>query len=144
MTEDKTDSVSSENDEDVNQSIHRLDADKIMESIVRVSFGGFGGSILGLGQKRKLESMRVLTGAAATAAARRKRSPGPQQMNMPFTMAISCMVFCTIIETCRLTSPSSIILQSQVYDFSGEIFEKKDNKQGAIITIADFTIGVSN
>lgn len=114
-----------------------LDFERLMESIVRISFAGLGGSIIGLGQKGRLESMRVLTGAAATAAARRKRSPAPQ-MNMPLTMALSCMVFCTILETSRLTSPSSSLLESQ---YLKPPIEESDKLHSAIITVSDFTIG---
>jgi hypothetical protein len=139
-TEDEHSLTASENDNGGEVSIdrsQRMDTEKFMESIVRISFAGLGGSIIGLGQKRRLESMRVLTGAAATAAARRKRSPAPQ-MNMPLTMAVSCMLFCTIIETSRLTSPSSLLLESQ--NLVAPI-GNSDKTRSAMITVADFTIG---
>lgn len=116
----------------------RLDLETVMESIVRISFAGLGGSILGLGQKRRLDSMRVLTGSAATAAARRKRSPNPQVMNLPWTMALSCMAFVSIMETSRLTSPSYMILQGQHYYDHSSV---NDSSLKAMITIADFSIG---
>jgi hypothetical protein len=117
-----------------------IDTETLMESVVRVTLAGLGGSVAGLSQEKRLESMRVVTGAAATAAARRKRSPSAQLMNLPLTWAISCMAFCTIIETSRLTSPSTLILQN--------IEGSKTDSSGlfgritpSIITIADYTIG---
>ena len=128
-----------------------VDLETVMESIVRISFAGLGGSILGLGQKRRVESMRVLTGSAATAAARRKRSPMPssQVMNLPWTMAVSCMAFVAIVETSRLTSPSSMILQGYYSSYS---YNSDDDKASssvssisttnkAMTTVGDFTIG---
>lgn len=152
MTNDKN--VSRTEHADINTDSRRpqqgVDLETVMESIVRISFAGLGGSILGLGQKRRVESMRVLTGSAATAAARRKRSPMPssQVMNLPWTMAVSCSAFVAIIETSRLTSPSSMILQgyysSYSYDSdddkaSSSISSSTTNK--AMITVGDFTIG---
>lgn len=84
--------------------------EKMMESTVRVTLAGLGGSMLGLSQERKLESMRVVTGAAATAAARRKRAPSAQLTNLSLTWALSCMAFCAIIETCRRLEPSSRLM----------------------------------
>ncbi|KAL3945371.1 MAG: hypothetical protein SGBAC_000576 [Bacillariaceae sp.] len=118
-----------------------INVETIMESIVRVSFAGLGGSLVGLGQKRRLETMRVLTGAAATAAARRKRSPVTSQLNMPWTMALSCMAFCAVVETCRLTSPSSIILQPSESMNKMDPYVESEAARSAAITISDFTIG---
>ncbi|CAJ1930257.1 unnamed protein product [Cylindrotheca closterium] len=134
------DDASHSKEEEHEVSELNIDAEMIMESIVRVSFAGLGGSLVGLGQKRRLETMRVLTGAAATAAARRRRSPMTSQLNMPWTMALSCMAFCGVVETCRLTSPSSIVLQS-LESRKMEPFGKSEASRSAAITISDFTIG---
>lgn len=125
------------NDEQEPQNVsdeyeNNIDTEKLMESVVRVTLAGLGGSFVGLSQERKLESMRVVTGAAATAAARRKRSPLAQLSNLPLTWAISCMAFCSIIETSRLTSPTSLIIQQ--FGFPVVV----DN---SLITITDYTIG---
>ena len=134
QTDDSQGSASSNNDEGVSSSQNES-LENVMESIVRISFAGLGGSIIGLGQKRRLESMRVLTGAAATAAARRKRlSP---QMNMPWTMALSCMAFCAVIETSRLASPASMLFPSSLMQES----DYDEASRRAITTVANFTIG---
>eukprot|EP00980_Cylindrotheca_fusiformis_P003174 scaffold721_cov131-Cylindrotheca_fusiformis.AAC.64 len=126
-----------ENGGQLSENIQGSNAEKVMESVVRISFAGLVGSIIGLGQKGRLESMRVLTGAAATAAARRKRSAAPQT-NLPLTMALSCMMFCTVLETSRLTSPSTLLLNSRgLAAPTGEA----DKLQSATITVADFTFG---
>jgi len=112
------------------------------ESIVRVSFAGLGGAIIGLGQKQSTEKMRVLTGSALTAAARRNRSPMKSKLNMPWTMALSCMAFCAVVETTRLTSPSSIILKLSPDSLGRmEPFGTSEAARLAAITISDFTIG---
>jgi hypothetical protein len=116
--------------------------ENVMESVVRVTLAGLGGSMVGLSQEKRLESMRVVTGAAATAAARRKRSPSSQLMNLPLTWAISCMAFSAIIETSRLTSPSSWIYQN--LEANGIVTENAGlgtKIKPSAITIADYTIG---
>ena len=128
----------------------------VMESMVRISLAGLGGSIVGLALEKRLENMRVTTAAGLTAAARRKRSP-TASVNLPVTWAVSCTLFCMIIETCRLLSPSTMIL-NQIEAWSGNkipLYEyTRDDKQEAsttstrsrtirppVVTIADYTIG---
>jgi hypothetical protein len=119
-----------------------MDLNLLMESAARVTLAGFGGSIVGLSQEKRIASMRVVTGAAATAAARRKRSPSSQIMNLPLTWAISCMAFCTIIETSRLASPSSRILrnlESSGFRTGNSGFNESLTSAG--VTISDYTVG---
>ena len=127
----------------------------VMESLVRITLAGLGGSMLGLSQERKLESMRVLTGAAATAAARRKRAPSAQLANLPLTWAISCMTFCAIVEASRQLSPSSMILSTVLGDQSSDngtsnpddeikshANQKIDQSTTSFLgTVVDFTFG---
>ena len=86
---------------------------QMMESIVRITLAGLGGSIIGLSVEKRLEAMRVTTAASLTAAARRKRSPlSPMAtsklvLTPSISWGLSCMMFCAIIETCRLTSPAT-------------------------------------
>jgi hypothetical protein len=85
--------------------------EQAVESVVRITLAGFGGSMIGLSQERRLESLRVVSGAAAAAAARRKRAPVAAPLsNLPVTWAISCMSFCILLETCRNVSPTSWLL----------------------------------
>lgn len=133
--------------------------EEVMESVVRITLAGLGGSMLGLSQERKLESMRVVTGAAATAAARRKRAPSAQLANLPLTWSVSCMAFCAIVEASRRMAPSSRIIsavfEDRSFDTNGtsssnsssdetkSSYVSKINPriQSFLGTVADFTIG---
>lgn len=85
--------------------------EQAMESVVRITLAGLGGSMIGLSQERRFESLRVVSGAAAAAAARRKRAPTATPLsNLPVTWAVSCMSFCILLETCRNVSPTSWLL----------------------------------
>lgn len=128
-----------------------IDLQDIMESIARITLAGFGGSIVGLSLEHRLQSMRVTTAAGLSAAARRKRSP-LAAVNLPITWGISCMVFCSIVEVSRLTSPSSILLRQMgwqktilddYYQSSAPSTTALSQKQTPPppITIVDYTIG---
>lgn len=109
----------------------------LIESIVRVTLAGLGGSLVGLSQEKKFESMRVVTGAASAAAARRKRSPSAPISNLPLTWAISCMTFCVIIETSRVASPTSLMWTALGRDESS----LDTSLSAPIRTIGDYTFG---
>eukprot|EP00934_Nitzschia_sp_Nitz4_P008407 Nitzschia sp. Nitz4//scaffold260_size33533//7293//7922//NITZ4_007877-RA/size33533-processed-gene-0.23-mRNA-1//-1//CDS//3329544677//8397//frame0 len=122
--------------DDPNNGLRQLE--NTMESIVRVTLAGLGGAMLGLAQERRFQSMRVVTGAAATAAARRKRSPTSQQTNLPLTWAISCLMFCAIVETSRLTSPTSKLL-GKLDDANDTAYAKEVPQP--VYTVVDYTVG---
>jgi hypothetical protein len=119
----------------------------LLESIVRITLAGLGGSFVGLSQEKRLEAIRVVTGAASAAAARRRRSLSTQISNLPLTWAISCMAFCVIIETSRLTSPTSRILNQWRItgrnDNETEVGDENDDDSmvRALTTMGDFTLG---
>jgi hypothetical protein len=127
--------------------------EEAMESVVRITLAGLGGSMLGLSQGRKLESMRVVTGAAATAAARRKRAPSAQLANLPLTWALSCMAFCAMIEGSRRMAPSSQIISLLLDDHppdNGTNSPDETKSHGSKVdpriqsflgTVADYTFG---
>lgn len=129
-----------------------LTLEEAMESVVRITLAGLGGSMLGLSQERKLESMRVVTGAAATAAARRKRAPSAQLANLPLAWAISCMAFCAMIEASRRLAPSSLLILSIIPDRQNDNSTTTGSQEGFVVanprffqtflgTVADFTFG---
>jgi hypothetical protein len=109
-----------------------------MESVVRITLAGLGGSILGLSQEHKLQSMRVVTGAAASAAARRKRVES--NTNVPLQWAISCMAFCTLIETSRRLSPTKRMMET-IFTNDGATTIQPSPFTTAAWTISDYTIG---
>jgi len=103
-------------DEQQPPSSSSIDMEDIMESMVRITFCGLGGTIVGLSLEKRLESMKITTAEGIAAAARRKRgriaSYSSHQSAFPLSMtwAVSCMVFCSIMEVSRLTSPSTWIV----------------------------------
>jgi hypothetical protein len=141
------------------------DVQNVLESIARITLAGCGGSIVGLSLEKRLESMRVRTAAGLSAAARRKRAPSVRNstlllpsssMRLPMSWSISCMVFCSIIEASRLTSPSTILLRTMGFYSSDDNDNNNNNTDDSLIgvswkqrsppksyniTVADYTIG---
>ena len=127
-----------------------IDMEDIMESIVRITFCGLGGTIVGLSLEKRLESMKLTTAEGIAAAARRKRGRigSSRQSAFPLSMtwAVSCMVFCSVIEVSRLTSPSTwIVNQVEAINGTPYNFVNSDSKKtkSAIISVADYSIGGS-
>lgn len=87
--------------------------------------------MFGLSRERKLDSMRVVTGPAATAAARRKRAV--PLANLPLTWALSCMAFCAVMETSRRVEPTRRIIGVDKLEL-GPV-------PTFAATVADFTLG---
>jgi len=113
----------------------------IMESLVKITLGGVGGTVIGLSLEKRLEVMKLTTAEGIAAAARRKRGRvTTHQLNLVTTWALSCLVFCTIIETSRLTSPSTWILKQINGRSYGTALDIKIMKAPAI-TVADYSIG---
>lgn len=108
-----------------------------MESVVRVTLAGLGGSVVGISQEKRLESIRVVTGSAAAAAARRKRSPSAAMSNLPATWAISCMAFCSIIEASRHVSPTTLVLSL----WEPDSLKKDSVVASSLRTIGDYAFG---
>jgi len=113
----------------------------IMESLVKITLGGVGGTVIGLSLEKRLEVMKLTTAEGIAAAARRKRGRvTTHQLNLVTAWALSCLVFCTIIETSRLTSPSTWILKQINGRSYSTALDIKIMKAPAI-TIADYSIG---
>jgi hypothetical protein len=110
----------------------------VMESVVRITLAGLGGSILGLSQEHKLQSLRVVSGAAATAAARRRRVA--TSTNVPLQWAISCMAFCAIIETSRRLVLTRRTVEAMTRRDIIENYEQSPYITAAS-TISDYTMG---
>jgi hypothetical protein len=129
-----------------NEQSSSINMEDIMESMTRITFCGLGGTIVGLSLEKRLESMKITTAEGVAAAARRKRGKiaSSQQPAFPLSMtwAVSCMVFCSIIEVSRLMSPSTwIVKQSKgtLWHFS----EGGSNNKSiaAAISVSDYSIG---
>jgi hypothetical protein len=146
---------------------NHADLQNVLESIARITLAGFGGSIVGLSLQKRLESMRVRTAAGLSAAARRKRAPVPMNkslpVNLPIRWGVSCMIFCSIIEASRLTSPSTMVLRNMgwytlEHNYNDDCNDTENNNNNNItnasivaeyrtgpassfITVADYAIG---
>lgn len=120
-------------------SIDSHSMENIMESLVKITLGGMGGAVIGLSLEKRLESMKLITAEGLAVAARRKRGKiTTHQSNLVVAWTLSCLAFCTIIETSRLTSPSTWI-SNQLLDGT-ENSTNTYNKRPAI-TIADYSFG---
>ena len=106
--------------------------DNIMESMVKITLGGAAGTMIGLSLEKRLEAMKLTTAESIAAVARRKRGK-PVQSNLVATWALSCLVFCTIIEASRVISPSTRVLNQMNIKTS----------KSPLITISDYCIGGS-
>lgn len=87
-------------------SIDIFDMEDIMESMVKISFCGLGGTVIGLSLEKRLESMKLTTAEGIAAAARRKRGGmrTAHQSNLVTTWALSCIAFSSIIEVRTFSS----------------------------------------
>ena len=128
-----------------------IDMEDLMESMTRITFCGLGGTIVGLSLEKRMESMKIATAEGVAAAARRKRGKiaSSHQSAFPLSMtwAVSCMVFCSIIEVSRLSSPSTWIV-NQANAITGkplDISESNPNKKtiAAAVSVSDHSIGGS-
>ena len=126
-----------------------FDMEDVMESMTRITFCGLGGTIVGLSLEKRLESMKITTAEGVAAAARRKRgktvSSHQQSFPLSATWAVSCMVFCSIIEVSRLVSPSTWVVK-QLEAAQGTSWNiSKDGETSkstaAAISVADYSIG---
>mmetsp|Transcript_7455 Transcript_7455/g.16027 ORF Transcript_7455/g.16027 Transcript_7455/m.16027 type:complete len:214 (-) Transcript_7455:466-1107(-) len=135
----------------IEEQSQSIDTQDIMESMMRITFCGLGGTIVGLSLEKRLEATKLTTAEGVAAAARRKRGQiaSSHQSSYPLsvTWAVSCMVFCSIMEVSRLTSPSTRILK-QVEAMSGTLFtfiehddDPNSKKKSAVISVADYSIG---
>lgn len=134
---------------EINES-SSFDMEDVMESMTRITFCGLGGTIVGLSLEKRLESMKITTADGVVAAARRKRgkSMSSHQPSSPLSMtwAVSCMVFCSIIEVSRLTSPSTLITKQLEATMGAPwtLDDKSNNKSiKTAIIISDYSIGGS-
>jgi len=126
-----------------------FDMQDVMESMTRITFCGLGGTIIGLSLEKRLESMKITTAEGVAAAARRKRGKiaSSHQPSFPLSMtwAVSCMVFCSIIEVSRLTSPSTWIVKqleaAQAIPWNSTEGGSKNKSVETAISISDYSIG---
>eukprot|EP00536_Pseudo-nitzschia_multiseries_P007233 jgi/Psemu1/304717/fgenesh1_kg.167_\ len=143
--------VNQDGDNEMEELPSSVDTQDVMESMMRITFCGLGGTIVGLSLEKRLEATKLTTAEGVAAAARRKRGQiaSSNQSSYPLSMtwAVSCMVFCSIMEVSRLISPSTRIL-TQIETMNGapiSFLKNDDNSsnktKAALTSVADYSIG---
>jgi hypothetical protein len=129
-----------------------------LESLVRITLAGFGGSLAGLAQQRQQQPGTAnSTSASATSSGtstssnnrRRQRPPTASLLlnqknalgNQPRTWALSCMIFALILETSRRSSPTTSLLQSVRPSDEESLSWNLRVQNTAITAIGDYTLG---
>jgi hypothetical protein len=123
-----------------------------LESIVRITLAGFGGSVVGLAQQRQQPGTATSSASNSTTSANNRNRQRPpmaaarvSQMstvgNQPRTWALSCMIFALILETSRRSSPTTAILQSASSSDEESLSFNDRMKRKAGTTIGDYAIG---
>jgi uncharacterized membrane protein len=127
-------------------------SENTLESLVRITLAGFGGSVVGRAQQRQQagmattssESASVSTSTSTSSNNRRRQRPPMAAArvkkidilgNQPRTWALSCMIFALILETSRRSSPTTTLLQSVTS------MEEDSVKHTAITAVGDYTLG---
>lgn len=136
----------------------------IAESLARITLGGFAGSLTGLGLEKRRQFQQQYAGPPASfndikqatsasnlrlpprAAASMNRHPHQTNpgANLPYTWALSCMIFLTVLETFRVVSPTSRILESMESSVAPETSPSSFNdiaRRTAIKSVGDYTLG---
>jgi hypothetical protein len=117
----------------------------MMESIVRITAAGFGGSLVGLSLERQSASMPSAT--RPTIASRQVVG------SLPTTWAVSCMIFASLLESTRRASPMTHILdalEASQEDVSSEnnrnsnfAMQLSNYQRVALTAVGDMTLGGS-
>ena len=112
----------------------------MFESVARVSLATVGGGWAGMAMQKK-QPPNYPSG----------RRPRVQQGHLPRQWALSCCLFCAILETMRLTSPSTILYHQFAKAMRSEDTDTKDLQAPtptiqnplteAALVVADYTIG---
>ena len=123
-----------------------VSTEDLLESVVRVTLAGFGAALVGLASERRQHQ-----------SSQTKRLVGPprrvasfQQQNLPLVWAFSGMLFVTMLETCRLASPTTALYQAFLEEESNN--SKDDAKETlptnryfhtAVVSLGDYALGGS-
>jgi len=132
-----------------------------MESLVRITLAGFGGSLVGLAQQRQQPTTGTVSSSSSSAASAadgsnmgsrqgRRRPPSAASVanqknskgNQPRTWALSCMIFGLILETTRRSSPTSALLDL-LYpnERNHAILWNRQVRDTAVTAVGDYTLG---
>lgn len=102
--------------------------ERLMESLVRITFAGSGGSLVGLAlQKQTAKAIQV-------PSVHRQANK-----HLPMTWAVSCMLFALLIETSRIVSPTTSLLTAASTKEHSWI--QNEYQTIALTTVGDYMAG---
>jgi hypothetical protein len=160
-----TDDTSSWYDDEVQKEQRSTndDYDKAIQSVVRVTFAGFCGALVGMSRQHTMAGAKIFQRSVATgkpltrAPPKLKTIQTPEdQINIPWMWAASFMVFVSILETSRFWSPTGMALklyhqdvadtdhdphQTQTSQQQQQQQQQPWNYQQYVVTVSDFTLG---
>lgn len=110
-----------------------------MESLVRITFAGSGGSLVGLAlQKQSSSTAGIQTMPRPVTTTTIANS---NNKHLPVTWAVSCMMFAWFMETTRIVSPTSSFL-SYLSSSNQQRYEIRNEYKKMVVTaIGDSTVG---
>lgn len=132
--------------------------ENVMESVVKITLAGFGGSMVGLGLQRQQQLQKITAknnNGTNNGLPLPKRPPvgrtarSVAQMNLPATWAISCMVFAGILESSRQSSPTTVLLQKlsqeniadETFPSSSSFLFDREVRFTTLRAVGDYTLG---
>jgi hypothetical protein len=136
-----------DDDEDASSSSGTRRLEAFAESLVRITLAGVAGSVSGLALERRGRGRA----APPPPGAHKVMAAAATAKNLPLTWAASCMMFVSVLETCRVASPTSRVLDALLLsggggappptaapserDFGGRA------KRAALAALGDYAVG---
>ena len=125
MTASPTEETNENTKWDASSDSNTFSLEKLLESIVRVTLAGFGASLVGLAKERQ----QFPSG-----------QPRKPQHNLPLTWAFSAMIFVSVLESCRVMSPTTLLLR-QLESSSRQKFD--EYSKAVVVAVGDYSLGGS-
>jgi len=116
----------------VQTSMSNSSLERLLESATRITLASFGGGAVGLALERRQQQ---------TQGTKRPRISPTRGNQLAKTWAASCMFFALILESSRLASPTSTLLELTKCNVEEETDFKEQMQLKALTTIGDYSIG---
>jgi len=113
-----------------------------MESLMNITLAGFGGALAGLSISRRRGTMGIQTiqqsviHKGATKVVKTPKGAAYIDHDLPVTWAFTCMSFATILECCKKSSPTTLLM-----NFTFPSTTSKQIADTEINVIGDYTLG---
>lgn len=122
--------------------------EEVMESLVRISFAGFGGSLVGMAMEHQQQQLTApqqqrLPPNVLRRAGKTSGTP------MAWTWAVSCSIFVFLLESSRKTSPTTTLIQAvehyqqMVSSSTTTVVSLPHYQTKALTTMSDMALGGS-